>query len=578
MNQVQHPSVSHLFGNMTARPWQERAVIESIARIQAGQKAFCVSGPTGSGKSLTMVALMRWCVNQGKSATLYTNRKMLTSQLIQVLQSHGLPFGVQAAEFEQYESRGKPIQICATTTENVRVLRRRDKLVNMGVDQNVAKRKHALNASDLVLIDEIHMNKGDVVSRILAEHQSEGSTCIGMTATPVGISHLFPDGLVMAGTVSECRKHGALVPAYVFSCEEMDTRKLKRQKTGEFSLGQIRKEIWSPKIFGFVYDNWKRLNPNARPALGFAPGVQESIWIAGQMLAKGVRSAHIDGTDCWLDGKQYKSSPEARADILEMFKDGRVKTVWNRFVMREGLDVPWLYHLILATPIGAIQSYIQICGRVLRSSPETPDAVIISDHAGNVWRHGSPNVDRDWQAFWELPAHAMTAERIERIRDGIEKEPIVCPQCAMIRASGPKCPKCGHEAHRAPRKILQTNGELASVFNNVKPRKTVERSDTQAKWDAIYWGSRNATKKLESRYEKVKRDAERGRATEADVARARKAMKDKQNKAMSFEQAYSAFFLEHHYHPPKTLNNMPLSRADWFQKVYKLDRSLMKKE
>ena len=599
--QVAAPS---LWGSFTPRPWQERAVLAAVGRIsQSSCEPFVIGGPTGSGKSLEMIALMRHVVNGGGRAALYTNRRLLTNQMMGVLGAAGLKYGVRAADFEGHEDSSAPIQICSTQTEQSRVLNRRKRAIDEGMSVAQAEQKWPLEHVDLVLFDECHLQKSESVAALMGEHQERGAKVIGFTATPSGLSHLFSE-LVQAGTVSECIRHKALVPAHVYSCEELDTSKIKPQATGEYSLGEIVKKIWTPRIFGYVWEQWKRLNPDGRQTLGFSPGVDESVWFAEQFESpqkweqqqawleaqrvfasefsianceefwkQGVRAAHIDGMEVWLDNKRYKTTPQARADILGEWKDGKIKVVWNRFVLREGIDQPSLYHLILACPIGSALSYVQVVGRAMRYSAETPDAVLITDHGGCAWRHGSPNEDRDWQRYWNLPVSAMTEDRMDGMRDGKVKEPITCPRCRAMRRSGSVCWKCGYEHTKSSKLVLQVGGQLKEFSgSSVKPLNVQKRADTQKKWDDMYFQAFNAHRKLQDRVEKLRTECESNPHLKPVLESSQNILDKKIAKAQTFRQLRARFFLEHHYYPPDTLANMPHDSTGWYRKVRDVKR------
>ena len=81
---------------------------------------------------------------------------------------------------------------------------------------------------------------------------------------------------------------------------------------------------------------------------------------------------------------------------------------------------------------------------------------------GNSWhRHGSLAADRHWQLG--MTNRIVASERQERLREKKEPEPITCPACGKVRASGAKCPVCGFEAHRKARLVVQVNGTLREV-------------------------------------------------------------------------------------------------------------------
>src|SRR5690606_19790965 len=114
---------------------------------------------------------------------------------------------------------------------------------------------------------------------------------------------------------------------------------------------------------------WCELNPDRLPTILFAPGVKESIWFAEQFHSKGIRAAHIDGDDIWIDGEYYTSNHQLREEIRKMSESGELPLVTNRFVLREGIDWPFLAHGIFATVFGSLASYLQSGGRLLRNHP-----------------------------------------------------------------------------------------------------------------------------------------------------------------------------------------------------------------
>ena len=494
-------------------PHQQYAYDEVTAAIDAGERSMCVTSPTGGGKSLVQRMLLEWAAETGRTAALYTNRKLLTEQTITGLRDHGIQFGVRAAGFSEWENLDAPIQICSLQTEDARVFQ---------------SQKWLLHKASLVIVDEAHLQKAETACKIFDLHRKHDAAIVGFTATPLGICHIY-DRLIVAGTNSELRDCGALVPCMVHAPTEFDCRALKRQASGEFSINEIRKKIWTPVIFGHVIVHWKLLNPDAKPTLLFAPGVKESAWFASKFDEQGVKAAHIDGEDVWVDGRTYTSSREAREDVLARFKAGEIKILCNRFVLREGIDIPECYHGILACPIGSVTSYVQIVGRILRAHPDTPN-VLLTDHGGNFWRHGSPNADRDWASCWTLSDYQIGQARLDKFREKKEPEPIVCPECGAVRMKGAECYKCGHHHDKSVRMVIQKSGNLRPMVGDIfAPRKVDKRSDTEKRWEQIYWRCRKTGK--------------------------------------TFGQAYGLFFHENKYWPPKTLALMPTDGFDWKRRV-----------
>lgn len=507
-------------------PWPHQVRgVQQVLDLLPSKQAICLTSPTGGGKTQMMIALVRWANQQRPPwpVALYSNRNLLLEQTGSRLTDHGIDFGMRSAYFSEQLALLRDVQLCSIQTEQSQVL---------------ARNNRELHKAKLVIVDEAHLMKVGGSEEIFRRHLADGAKLVGVTATPLSLGHLY-DGLVVAGTNSELRECGALVPALMFAPDELDTSKIKRTVTGEYNLADIRRSVWTWAIVGRVIQHYNRYNPDGRPAIGFAPGVPESIGCAKEFYANGIPAAHIDGDEVWVDGEYHKSSREVRHQVIKRWKDGDIRIVWNRFVLREGLDFPWLYHLILATPVGSLMSYIQLVGRVLRKSAETPDTVIVQDHGGSAWRHGSPNTDWDWANWWDLPMRVVTDGRIDRLREKKEREPITCPRCGLVRRSGNSCPPppfgCGYEHHRKSRMILQRDGTLREVHGDiVRARHRRSPPGVQQLWDALYFPS----------------------------------SKSKSTHASTFLQLEARFFLEHNFYPPRTLANMPEDGSiDWYRKA-----------
>lgn len=486
------------------------AAQEIPRRILAGERRICVTSPTGGGKTTMIADLIEWGLRNAYKPVVYTNRRLLVSQLATVLRNHGIELGVRAANHQ--DQRELAVQVSSLPTERSRVLK--------------AERwqLHGHGERALAIVDEAHLNAGPTAQTILARHLETGGCYVGFTATPIGIAHTY-GSLIVAGTVSELRACGALVPAYHFGPDEPDMRKFRPSvKTGEYTEGDIRKAIMTKAIFGRVHDWYRKLNPEQRPTILFAPGVKESIWFAEQLTAAGIRAAHIDGEGVWLDGEYMRTSD--REAILREVRDGTIRVLCNRFVLREGLDLPNVSHIILATVMGGLGTYLQSAGRGLRACAGK-DRLTIQDHGGHWWRHGSVNVDREWNL--QYAENVIAGLRQEAMREHRTVEPIVCPRCAKVRPSGAECPQCGYVSTRRSRFVMQQDGQLREHSGDIyKPRRVKEFPNTFQLWQSQYHRARNS------------------------------------KNHMTFRQAEALFFLDNHYYPPRTLPLMPIEPLDWF--------------
>ena len=492
---------------------QQRALDQAELLISQGRKRICITSPTGGGK--TRLAMAR-LISSGLPSVFYTHRKMLLTQTSENFTEMGISHGLRASGHEP--AFLEDIQLAMIQTESQAVYK---------------SKKRELHGAREILIDEAHNNSNTQAKQIIDGHDC---VTIGLTATPLGVGHIYED-LIVAGTNSELRKCGAHVPAYTFGPDEPSTNLVGKIAIGEGECGisQAKRQIFATRVFGSVVEHYSTLNPERAPTLLFAPGVAESIWFCKTLEVRGIKAAHIDGKNCYLDGELHTTSSDIKSEIERRCKAGDINIVCNRFVLREGVDWPWIRHMIFATVFGSLTSYLQAGGRGLRNC-DGKDAVTIQDHGGNWWRHGSLNANRIWRL--EDNDRIIGNERLERIREEKEPQPIHCPMCNAIRLLGPTCHQCGYRSQGKTRPVLQADGSLREMKNDTfRKRRRLTASEVIRKdWAGRVHGVRQSKKETVQ--------------------------------SMTFSQLEANFARDHNWqYPPRDLPMMPINDADWFRPV-----------
>lgn len=497
-------------------PHQKQGLADLAAAIESGARNICLTSPTGGGKSRIISETLH---SSPGDLILYTDRRMLLTQLAEGFDREGIEYGLRASGHEPALLRR--IQLAMMQTEGSR------------------HEDRGVHPASTVIIDEAHKMAGDTMSALDQAHLAlkPDRIKIGTTATPLGIGHFY-DTLIVAGRNSDLRKCGALVPAHHYGPDEPDTKWIGKVAVdgGECGLPNARRTEFAHRVFGRVLEHIPIYNPELKPMLLFAPGVAQSKWFAQELTRHGIPSAHLDGEEIWVDDQTLPADDDNRKMLAERSKSGDIKCVTNRFVMREGINWPWLYHGIFATVFGSLTSYIQAGGRLLRNDPSLPGFVIITDHGGNWHRHGSLNSDREWDLGYD--DRIAQGLRKERIQNGDELEPIVCPKCHACRLSGPKCHACGHIHTGKVRSVLQKDGSLKEMRGDIyrKPRRAAFSERVEKDWIGRVKGIRNSKK--------------------ATVV------------GMTFAQAEVSFARDHGWqYPPRNLPQMPINPADWFRPI-----------
>jgi superfamily II DNA or RNA helicase len=497
---------------------QTRALADTTAAIADGEQRICLTLPTGGGKSRIACELIRDWLHVGYKVSVYTNRKMLLDQLSRVVSEFGLNHGIRNATVPLDKLPcDSPLQVSSIQTEASRVLK---------------KKVWQLHAADRVLIDEAHLQTGNTARQIIDLHIAQGAAVVGLTATPLDLWDIYTH-LVVGGTNSELRDCGALVTAKHYGCEEPDTKRIKKS-TVEMTENDVKKVFNVQHVIGHIFNRYDELNPDRLPSIGFAPGVAESIWLADEFRKRGIEAAHIDGEACMYEGKRYDSDPDIRREVMRAWRAGEVKIVWNRFVLREGIDAPFIEHMVLATILSSLQSYLQSVGRGLRASPSTGKThLTIQDHGGHWWRHGSVNANRQWEVG--LTERIVAGMREEKLRNKTEREPLRCPKCGLV-VLGTKC-ACGFEIASRTRPVIMETGEIKEHTGEIFTRRHERHApNTQDLWEAMYYRS--------------------------------KAYK----KGRTFRAAMGLFAHENGYYPPRNLHLMPKDERDLFRLVKDVPR------
>ena len=441
--------------------------LAEIAEVRKQCRAICVTSPTASGKTKMMVDLASLEVQSGGRVVIYTNRKILAQQTSDALIAQGIEHGRRQAGHEPQLLQS--VQVSSIDTERYRSL-----------GENA---RWDIHDATLVIVDEAHSAKAETATKLIKSHLDDGATVTGWTATPVEVGHLY-DELIVSATNSQLRKQGVLVPCDVFAPSEIDLEGIKRNATGEF-VGKDVRERWGQVVqqdgvIGDIIREFVKLNPLMKPSVAFAPSVAQSRWLCERFNSQGIKSVHIDAD----------TPDDERTMAFDAVSSGRVKVLCNYGVLREGWNHPATEVCLLMQPCGALSTFIQIVGRVLRAHPGKRRATLI-DFVGTWYRHGSPNEDREWSLVSDDKDFAK--DRKQKFEEGEEKEPICCSKCGQIIAPGRKCP-CGHEPKQSVRAIRQKDGTLVKKRGNVTKRKQ-PKDDTSFWRQAIFAGA-NSQKQL----------------------------------------------------------------------------------
>jgi superfamily II DNA or RNA helicase len=431
-------------------------------RWEAGERT-CITSPTGGGKTRCILEIAKKCSEVGWRCIIFTHRKLITSQSSNVFGELGLDHGIIAAGYEGWPIMGT--QIASIWTINSRYMK------GDGPE---------LPPADVVIFDEAHGQTFEVARKVMAHYRSTDAKIIGFTATPVGLGGIY-DHLIIAGTNSELRAVGALLPCRTFAPTEIDLSRMRRMQNDEFVAADIQARMKLSVICGRVIESYREYNPENQPGIVFGPSLGGSVYLRDKFIAAGYRAAHMD----------YKTTMEERADIIAASKAGDLDIITNFFLMREGLDLPWLKIMVLANSFGSISNFLQAGGRLLRNHPSLSE-VVLQDHGSSFANFGSLNMDRSWRLRDTNSSIRKARKKEQEGRKEDDPTEICCPKCKGYRfaGTGSECPHCGYVSGRGVRVVLQVDGTLKEMKGPPVKRKYIPSEKEKRLTTSIFVAAR----------------------------------------------------------------------------------------
>ena len=360
-------------------PHQERAVGEAVALSRRGIKRILIVAPTGAGKTRVACELS---LRANRARILWlTHRTELIDQAVESLQGEcTTDIGVVQAD-DPRANPGARVQVASVQTLTARGDR---------------------PTADVVIVDECHHVKAATWNAVLRSY--DGKTIIGLTATPErgdgkALGDVF-DALVTAAQYSELIAAGKLVDADVCA----PTRRLTGSMASTAAAAYLARG-------------------QGRPTIAFLPTVEMTYETVAALQGAGVRCGAVTGD----------TPASARAIIVEHFRTGDLDVIANCLVLTEGFDAPRASCAIIGRACTHAGTYLQICGRVLRTYPGKTRALIL-DLTGAVLDHGWPTADRAY-------ALAGTAIRQSAPAPASIWQCLSCGWCSQSRPTA--CPRCG---------------------------------------------------------------------------------------------------------------------------------------
>lgn len=416
----------------TLRPYQEKLVKDTYQQWDAGKQFVAMVSATGSGKSMTLTAIVAKERDRGQYVLVLAHRQELITQLSDTMGRMEIRHQVIAAN--------KVVRFAAKQSmenhgvnyvdPNARVMVASVQSMREAKIADLAKLGDKLT----VVQDEFHhaTKKSKTWGGVLTPLLNAGARGLGPTATPCradgqglsretdGYADVIVEGPSMRWLIDNgyLSQYKIYCPPTDLHLENVETSKT----TGDYKEKELKAEIGRSHIVGDIVSHYLKICPGKR-GITFTVGVDTAEEVAEEYRKRGVPAVALSG----------RNADEERVQAIRDLKSGKILQIVNDSLIGEGVDIPAVEVVSFARPTQSYALYAQMFGRALRPFEGKSHAIII-DAVSNVMRHGLPDAPREW-----------SLDRRERRTGKSEPSTVrVCTACAAVyERFRDACPDCG---------------------------------------------------------------------------------------------------------------------------------------
>ena len=287
--------------------------------------------------------------------------------------------------------------------------------ITLATIQSIYTKPELFSHVGLVIIDECHLvnpkSTGTMFRGFLAQIGSP--KVIGLTATPWRMDTMYTPGdyggfdivtttkvitrmkgifwnrILYNISIAELIERGHLVKPTYYDNSKIRHSDIPRNKSAsEFNLDAYEQLIQQDEER--IVDTVVRAQAMSQSVLVFCLSVEQAQRFARVVAGSAVVHA--------------KTTVKERTRVIEGFKSGAIKTVFNVSCLTTGFDHPELDCIILIRPTRSIGLYYQMCGRGVRLAPGKTTCKVI-DFSGTVAELGkieSIRLERPGGGKWDI--------------------------------------------------------------------------------------------------------------------------------------------------------------------------------
>lgn len=465
--------------------WYQHGMITGARKALARHKRILLVGPTGCGKTVLALCMVKGALERGKRVWFLCHRRELAGQS-------------SRAFWQSHTEHGLIMSGRAMSSLPASV----------GVINTLVRRMDKLQPPDLIIVDEAHRSLSKMYRDVFDAYPD--ASVVGLTATPQrtdgqGMGDVY-DQIVEGPTMRQLIDAGYLseyewiAPAESLNMEGVNVR------GGDYVEGELEKIVDKPKIIGDAVQAY-RSHANGKRCKVFCASIKHSLHVCDAYNAAGIPAEQIDG----------EHSDKEREAKLARFRSGETLVLCSVNLAIEGLDIPAIEAVQMLRPTQSLIVFLQCVGRGLRVEPGK-DKCVVLDQVSNWTRHGLPDDAREW-----------TLEgRKKRKRKGDEDADLPVQQCGAcyhVFRSGPaECPNCGEPVKKGRPDIEQEDGELVKIDpKQVRREKKIEQGKAKTLEELVALGMKRGMRKPAEWAAFTFASREGRKPTSAEFSRARRA-------------------------------------------------------
>ena len=385
------------------RPYQNDAVLATLKHFRLEKTPAVIVLPTGAGKSLVIAELAK--IARGRVLVLAHVRELVEQNHAKYI-GHNLEAGIYSAGLSRKDISQKTI---------------------FGSIQSIARADtEFFNDFSLVVIDECHRISTETETQyfqvIDALKKANSELCIlGLTATPYRLGYgwiyelhlqkkmrvtklerFFKKCIFELSTHYMIENNYLTMPVKIDSpvaCYDFSSLKLNGTRYIQTQIEALLKD--QKRITPLIIKNIVEMSADRSGVMIFTSSVNHAKEIM-QSLPPFISGLVVGETE-----------DSERDEIIQAFKDKKIKFLVNVSVLTTGFDAPHVDVIAILRPTESQSLYQQIVGRGLRLSPHKKDCLIL-DYTGQDHDIFNPDISD------------------EKINSESVKVDVTCPSCGFI--------------------------------------------------------------------------------------------------------------------------------------------------